>query len=230
MSQKRPKTVRFWLRELVFVSDRKPRAALVRIVDDDEGVRHALALLIRAAGLDVASYPSSEAFLSHSDPARPGCLVLDVKMPGMTGLELQALLHERGEPLPIIVISGQGDIPMAVEAIKAGALDFVEKPLQIGKFLALVRRAIALDADLRAERASRLFAQDHLAHLTPREREVLQRLVAGKLNKVIAAELGISTRTVELHRFHIMHKLEAHSLSDLVRMALTDEQGSQAVP
>ena len=212
------------------MGDRQPSAPLVRIVDDDAGVRNALALLVRAGGFRVDSYPSAEAFLGDYDPDRPGCLVLDVRMPGMTGLQLQAFLHERDDPLPVIMVSGQGDIPMAVEAIRAGALDFIEKPLQIGKLLPLVQRAIALDAELRAERARRSAAADRLSRLTPREREVLRGLVDGKLNKVIAAELGISTRTVELHHFHIMHKLGARSLSDLVRMVLTAEHSSQVAP
>jgi len=192
----------------------------VHIVDDDPGVRKALALLMRSAGLRVQTYQSARDFLDRYDPDRPGCMILDIRMPGMSGLELQQELVARHEPIPIIILSGHGDIPMAVRAIKGGALDFIEKPFQNGTLLSLVAAGLARDRAARAERARRHDIARRLALLTPRERQVMEHLVHGELSKVAAAELGISTRTVEIHRARILKKLGVRSISEVVRMTL----------
>ncbi len=192
----------------------------VHIVDDDAGVRRALALLMKSAGLHAQTHASAREFLSRYDPAEPGCIVLDIRMPGMTGLELQATLLARHDPIPVIILTGHGDIPMAVRAMKAGAVDFIEKPFQHGQLLALVEKSLERGEAARKEQAHRAEILQRLARLTPRERQVMEQLVQGKLNKVIAADLGISTRTVEIHRARIMRKLGARSLSTVARMAI----------
>jgi two-component system response regulator FixJ len=192
----------------------------VYVVDDDEGVRGALRFLLEAADIDVRLFESGVDFLRVSDDLAPGCIVTDVRMPEIDGLELVRRLKARGLPHPVIVITGHGDIPLAVEAMKAGARDFLEKPFDDEVLLGSIRAA--LDADehaAKAETAKRTF-ESLLATLSPREQEVLQGVVAGKLNKVIAHELGISPRTVEIYRANMMMKTRANSLSELVRMAL----------
>jgi two-component system, LuxR family, response regulator FixJ len=192
----------------------------VFIVDDDEEVRDALELLMQSIGLAAQSFASAQAYMDAFDPARPGCVVLDVRMKGMSGLELQRRLSE--EPLfpPIIVITGHGDVPMAVRAVKAGAVDFIEKPFNEQLLLDAVHRAIEQDAEQRGEASRLADITERLARLTPREREILDEVAAGKRNKVIAADLGISQSTVEAHRAKVMEKMEARSLSDLMRMLL----------
>jgi two-component system response regulator FixJ len=192
----------------------------VYIVDDDEGVRGALRFLLEAADIETRLFESAVDFLRLSDDLAPGCIVTDVRMPEVDGLELVRRLKARGLPHPVIVITGHGDIPLAVEAMKAGALDFLEKPFEDEVLLSSIHAA--LDADehaAKAEAAKRTF-EGLLASLSPREQEVLHGVVAGKLNKTIAHELGISPRTVEIYRANMMMKTRANSLSELVRMAL----------
>ena len=190
----------------------------VFIVDDDPAVRDAVSLLLRADGLTVAAFASAATFLESAAVQRPGCLVLDVRMPGMSGLDLQKQLQTRGCRTPILFMTGHGDVPMAIRAMKAGAFDFLEKPFQGETLLKRVREALALDARQRALQAIRAEAAARLALLSPREREVLDRVAAGQYNKVIAAELGISLSTVEIHRKRVMEKLQAESLSDLIQV------------
>jgi FixJ family two-component response regulator len=192
----------------------------VFVVDDDEAMRDALDTLIRSAGLKTALYASADEFLAGHDPEQPGCLVLDVRMPGMNGLELQQTLAEQGVNLPVIIITGHGDIPMAVEAMRAGALDFLEKPFREQDLLQRINQAIEQDANLRQEQARRAEIAARVASLTPREREIMDLVVAGKHNKAIASELGLSHKTVEFHRANIMEKTNANSVAELVRMAL----------
>ncbi len=192
----------------------------VFIVDDDEGVREAVSLLMESIGLAAESYPSAQAYLDAFDATRPGCLVLDVRMRGMSGLDLQQRLA--GEPLhpPIIIVTGHGDVPMAVRAVQAGAVDFIEKPFNDQVLLDAVHRALQRDAEVRGQAMRLADIKDRLQRLTPREREILDLIVAGRRNKVIAADLGISQSTVEAHRAKVMEKLDARSLSDLMRMVL----------
>lgn len=188
----------------------------VFVVDDDLSVRNSLRVLLECSGAIVTTYPSAEAFLR--DPrADNGCLLLDVKMPQMTGLELQAELTKRGAHIPIIFMSGHGDIKMAVAAIKAGAVDFLEKPFTPEALISSIHRALESKG---RETIAGGEVNDRIQSLTKRQREVFERVVRGETNKAIARELGISPRTVEIHRAQIMEKLKAHSLSQLVRMAL----------
>lgn len=196
----------------------------VFIVDDDEAVRDSLRWLMKSVGLAAETYPSAQAFLDSYDPQRPGCLVLDIRMPGMSGLDLQELLPERGVELPLIFISGHGDVPMAVRALKSGAFDFIEKPFNDQLLLERVQRAIEADAAQRRERSARADITARMALLTPREREVLDRVVAGASNKGISRDLGVSLKTVEAHRARVMEKLQAGSLTELVRLVLSVER------
>ena len=192
----------------------------VFVVDDDEAMRSSLKWLIESVGLQVECHASAEGFINSYYPGRSGCLLLDVRMPGMSGLELQEHFLEHQMKIPIIIITGHGDVPMAVRAVKAGAVDFIEKPFNDQLLLDAVHRAIEQDAEHRG-RASRLAdIQARVQRLTPREREILEWVVAGKRNKVIAIDLGISQSTVEAHRAKVMEKMEAASLSDLMRMML----------
>jgi len=190
----------------------------VHVVDDDYDVRESLTMLLRSLGLRAAAYGSAAEFLEAVGPDPEGCLVVDVRMPGMSGLELQAELARRGVPLPAIVITGHADVPMAVAAMKGGAVDFLQKPFSDQALLDRVHEALRHDAEWRARRASVGDLGTRLARLTPREREVLERVTAGKPNKIIARELNLSTRTVEIHRARVMEKMRARSLADLVRM------------
>jgi FixJ family two-component response regulator len=192
----------------------------VFIVDDDQEVREAIGLLMDSVGLAAESYPSAQDFLDAFDPARPGCLVLDVRMKGMSGLDLQQRLAEEPIRPPAIIITGHGDVPMAVRAVKAGAVDFIEKPFNDQVLLDAVHRAFEQDAEHRGQALRLADIQDRLERLTPREREILEQVVAGKRNKVISADLGITQSTVEAHRAKVMEKMEARSLSDLMRMML----------
>lgn len=192
----------------------------VFIVDDDDEVRAAIALLMESVGLPVRGYDSAQGYLEHFDAAHPGCLVLDVRMRGMSGLDLQALLAPLPLSPPIVIVTGHGDVPMAVRAVKAGAVDFIEKPFHDQALLDAVHRALAEDARRRGDAMAAADIDERLDRLTRREREVLEQIVAGSRNKVIAADLGISQSTVEAHRAKIMEKLEARSLSDLMRIVL----------
>ena len=200
--------------------DAKPT---VFIVDDDQAVRKALSLLIKSAGLEVETHTSAQAFLETYDPARPGCLVLDVRMPGMSGPELQEQLSARGITIPVIIITGHGDVPIAVRALKKGAVDFIQKPFDGEVLLERVRQAIELDAQMRREQARRAEVAARLARLTPREHQVMGLLVAGRGNKEIALALGLSRKTVDIHRAHIMMKLGIDSLVELLRMGLAHQ-------
>ncbi len=191
---------------------------VVHIVDDDEAVRHSLAFMLGSAGLSVRLYESARTFLDLLDPSAHGCLVTDVRMPDMTGIELLAEIKARAPYLPAIVITGHGDIPLAVEAMKAGAVDFIEKPFEDEVLLKAVEAALKkVDGDGDAQ-IQEVFIR--LATLSERERQVLEGLVAGQANKVIAAARGISPRTVEVYRANVMTKMQAKSLSELVRMAV----------
>jgi FixJ family two-component response regulator len=193
--------------------------ALIHVVDDDESLRTALLRLLEVAGFEARGYASTGEFLLHPQPDRPGCLLLDVRMPGPSGLDLQEALQRQGVSLPIVFLTGHADVTSSVRAMKAGAVDFLEKPVERGTLLAALRRALARDAIERAARdeAGRLRAR--FAALTPREREVFDRIVAGKLNKQIADELGTSERTVKAQRAQLMLKLGANSAAELGSLA-----------
>jgi two-component system response regulator FixJ len=192
----------------------------VHVVDDDEAVRDSLRVLLEASGFVVRTYDSAAVFLAAAAPALRGCALIDVRMPEIDGLELQQRLNERGIRLPVIVMTGQGDIPVAVRAMKAGAVDFLEKPFNEEELLAAVRRALEESQQLEELEFVARKAAGRLATLTPREREVLALLVNGLSTKAIAKELGTSPRTIEVHRSRVFEKLQAHSLPDLVRLTL----------
>jgi two-component system response regulator FixJ len=192
----------------------------VFVVDDDTAVRQGLRFMLRAAGYSVEAFPSARSFLEDYDPRRGGCLLLDVQMPQMTGLELQQRLNVRGWRIPVIFITGHGSVPLAIAAMKAGAFDFIEKPLREDTLLESIERALHWNDRAYEERLERATLEVRAALLTPREREVFELVARGEPNKVIARNLGISFRTVELHRAHIIEKLQARSLSDLIRMGI----------
>lgn len=194
--------------------------ASVFIVDDDEQVRSALTLLMESVGLNAESFASAQEYLDQFDPEKPGCLILDVRMPGISGLDLQARLTAEKIHPPIIIITGHGDVPMAVRAVRAGALDFIEKPFNNQVMLDSVHKAIETDAVQRGETSRLQDIEDRYNDLTPREREVLQCVIEGKRNKIIASELNISQSTVEAHRSKVMEKMGAESMSDLMRMSI----------
>ena len=201
-------------------------ADVVHVIDDDVDVRQSLAFLLTAAGFAVRVHESAVAFLTVLADAKEGCVITDIRMPQMNGLELQRRLGELKAGLPVIVMTGHGDVPLAVEAMKAGAVDFIEKPFDDEVLLSAVRAALARRARENARDARAIEIQDRIRRLSEREREVLERLVAGKPNKVIAFELGISPRTVEVYRANVMTKMQADSLSELVRMALMEHRAS----
>lgn len=188
------------------------------IVDDDEAILDALRLLLGMESIRVKTFTRARAFLDHYTPEQPGCLLLDIHIPGMTGLELQASLREIGAVLPIIFITGAGTIPMAVEAMKAGAYEFVEKPFDAERLTGCIRGALRRDAENREIIRQKQIIKDCIAKLTPREKQVMAAVVAGKANKVIADELGVSTRTVEIHRSHVMLKMQTKSAAKLATM------------
>ena len=193
---------------------------LVVIVDDDAAVRTSIEELMLSVGIDAAGFGSTRELLEAKLPERPGCLVLDVRMPGMSGLEMQQRLNLRGAMLPVIFITGHGDIPMAVEAMQHGAFDFLQKPFRDQELLDRVQRALARDAENRTRLRHTDRIRERLATLSPREREVLDLVTQGKANKMVAGDLGVSQRTVEIHRAHVMQKMEAGSLAELVRMMM----------
>lgn len=193
---------------------------LVHIIDDDDALRDSLEWLLESTGLKVASYPSAEAFLGAYNADMRGCLVLDIRMPGMSGLELHEKLKAQHSTLPVIFITGHGDVPMAVSALKKGAFDFIEKPFHDQDMLNLISQCLARERADRAHARQGADAQRRIEGLTPREREVLELIVAGRLNKQIADELGISIKTVEVHRARVMEKMGANSLAELVQHVL----------
>jgi len=203
----------------------KPREPqpTVFVIDDDEAVRASLRLLLKSVGLPATAYCSAPEFLSGYDARHPGCVVLDVRMPGMSGLELQQILNVRGATVPVIFITGHGDIPMAVEAMQHGAFDFLQKPFRDQDLLDRVQRALEKDHRTRQELKEKDHIRERLTSLTPREHEVLTLISRGKPNKVVAADLGVSQRTVEIHRARVMEKMGASSFAQLVRMVLDTE-------
>ncbi|HVO49982.1 MAG TPA: response regulator [Thermoanaerobaculia bacterium] len=197
----------------------KDRAPTVFAVDDEPATLKAIARLLRAAGWTVAPYASPAEFLERVDPDAPGCLVLDMSMPGMTGLEVQLALEARGVALPVVFLTGRADVPSSVKAMKRGAADFLTKPVDERDLLAAIERSVEKDAAARRDRAEVAEITERLATLTPREREVLARVISGKLNKQIAADLGTVEKTVKVHRGRVMAKMNASSVADLVRLA-----------
>jgi FixJ family two-component response regulator len=202
-----------------------PGTQKVFLVDDDEAVRDALQLLLSASGLQVQSFVSAESFLDYYQPEYPGCLLLDIRMPGMSGLQLQEVLLARGIRLPIIFITAHGDIPTAVDAVKKGAVQFIEKPFDDHRLLRLMFDALKLDAQTRRHTAADASLEARLVSLTRRERQVLDKVLAGKTSRAISAELFITVKTVEFHRGRIMQKLQVGSLRELFQMYL----GSRAL-
>ena len=203
------------------MSDQSFPKATVFVVDDDQAMRNSLKWLIESVGVLVESYASADEFLAHYQSGRSGCLVLDVRMPGMSGLELLEHLDRNNMKIPAVVITGHGDVPMAVRAMKSGAIDFIEKPFNDEALLDAIRRAIAFEQEQRSQYSEHRQVQERLAHLTPREREVMEMVTDGKSNKEIANALGVSAKTIEAHRARVMEKMQAGSLAELVRMALS---------
>ena len=190
----------------------------VFIVDDDAAIRFAMQALMDSVNLNHEIFASADEFLEKMTDQRPGCLVLDIRMPGLGGLELQEELIKRGNTLPIIFITGHGDVPMAVEAMQKGTVDFIQKPFRDQELLDRIREALATDEERREQQQHHAEVASRLDRLTNREREVFDLVVTGKPNKVIAYELGVSQRTVEIHRARVMEKMQARSLADLVKM------------
>ena len=193
----------------------------VFIVDDDAAIRFAMQALMDSVNLNHEIFASADEFLEKIAGQRPGCLVLDIRMPGLGGLELQGELIKRGNTLPIIFITGHGDVPMAVEAMQKGAVDFIQKPFRDQELLDRIREALATDEERREAQQHHAEVAHRLERLTNREREVFDLVVTGKPNKVIAYELGVSQRTVEIHRARVMEKMQARSLADLVKMHMS---------
>jgi FixJ family two-component response regulator len=200
----------------------------VYIVDDDEGIREGLSLLLETVGQRCELYSSALEFLESYDDSKGGCLVLDIRMPRMTGLDLQQKLNERGSRLPIIFITGHGDIPMAVEAMRRGALDFIRKPFREQELLDRINEALDWDTGQHKKLLDRQELVDKIHSLTEREREVFQRVADGEMNKVIGFDLGISERTVEVHRSQVMKKLGVRTLAQLVRVKIEAELAASA--
>jgi FixJ family two-component response regulator len=194
----------------------KDETPVIYLVDDDEAVRDSLGMLFRSIGLAHEAYPSAFDFLEHYDSKRLACLVADIRMPGLSGLELQQRLNEQRAEIPIIFITGHGDVPMAVSAMKSGAVDFIQKPFRDQDLIDRINKALERERERRKVRAQEDEIRGRIALLTPREKEVMQRVVRGQANKVIAMDLGVSQRTVELHRARVMRKLKMRSLAELV--------------
>jgi FixJ family two-component response regulator len=199
-------------------------------VDDDEAVRSSTKLLLKSVGLPAVTFASAQEFLDNYDPLQPGCVVLDVRMPLMSGLELHQLLNMRGAIIPVIFITGHGDIPMAVEAMQHGAFDFLQKPFRDQDLLDRVQKALEKDRVNRVQLREKTRIQERRESLTPREREILELMTRGKPNKVMAADLGVSQRTVEIHRARVMEKMGASSLAQLVRMVMDLDSSSADAP
>lgn len=197
----------------------KDRNATIFVVDDEPALLKAVARLLRSAGWDVVTFSSPREFLVRHDPETPGCLVLDLSMPGFSGLELQQALEKSGSFLPIVFLTGRADVPMSVQAMKRGAVDFLTKPVDDEDLLAAVRRAVEKNRVSRKDRSELAGIEGLLATLTPREREVLRHVISGRLNKQIAAELGTVEKTIKVHRARVMEKLKVTSLAEMVRLA-----------
>lgn len=200
------------------MSESKP---VVYVVDDDSAMRDALSCLIETVSIAVETFKSANAFLEHYSPGRPACLVLDVRLPGLGGLDLQEMLVARRDPIPVLLITGHGDVAMAVRAMKMGAVDFIQKPFNDQVLLDKIQKSVDLHR-LRMERyALSGDIDERIKRLSPREAQVMERVVVGESNRVIAAELGLSPKTIEVHRAHVMEKMKAKSLPELVRLRLT---------
>jgi len=207
-----------------------PEPALVHVIDDDDAVRDSLAVLLDSADLAVRTYDSALTFLAMAASLSAGCILTDVRMPDLDGLALQRRLNEAGVRLPVIVMTGHGDVPIAVAALKAGAADFLEKPFDDERLISAVRAALAASQQAQRQAASTADIIARIARLTPREREVLDLLVAGNPNKSIAYDLGASPRTVEVHRARVMEKMGARSLAELVRMVIAVSHAATTRP
>lgn len=203
------------------MNQNQEKAPTVFIVDDDPAIRFAMQALMDSVNIEHEIFASGDEFLENVADERAGCLVLDIRMPGLGGLELQDELVKRGTTLPIIFITGHGDVPMAVDAMQKGAVDFIQKPFRDQDLLDRIREALKTDQERREEQQKHAEVAERLARLTNREREVFDLVVTGKPNKVIAYELGVSQRTVEIHRARVMEKMQARSLADLVKMHMT---------
>jgi len=197
----------------------EPAEGIVHVLDDDASVRAALVRLLRAAGYEARAHASPASYLLELPTDAPRCLILDVRMPGASGLEIQEALARRGESVPIVFLTGHGDIPMSVQAMRAGAVDFLTKPVRREPLLNAVHTALSRDAARKSDRSAMDDVKARFETLTPREREVFEGVVAGKLNKRIAVEIGMAERTVKAHRAHLMGKMKVVSVADLVRMA-----------
>jgi FixJ family two-component response regulator len=195
------------------------QSATVFVVDDDPSVRRALARLLRAGGYETRSFGSAQSFLTDQDIQTPGCLLLDIAMPELNGIELQRRLTDAAYPHPIVFLTGEGDIGTCAEAMKRGAVDFLTKPIEEARLLAAVEQALKLDRVRRVAAATHRILEQRLVSLTKRERQVLEHVVAGRLNKQIAADLGTCEKTIKVHRAHVMAKMQARSLAELVRLA-----------
>ncbi len=202
----------------------------VYLVEDDDAVRDAVSLLLRSAQLHVEAFADAETFLASYSPDIPACLVLDARLPKMSGLELQEHVKAAGWNLPIVLVTGHGDVPMATRALKAGAVDFIQKPIDDQILLSSISMALKLAEETADAEARRMKIEARLGLLTPRERQVMELIVGGASNKVVASELGISHRTVEIYRRNVMEKLDARSLPDLVRMADGARPGQSTAP
>ncbi len=206
-------------------SQQGEQQGVVFIVDDDEALRDSLRWLLESVRLKVETHDSANSFLQSYYPGQSGCLLLDVRMPGMSGLELQEQLESRDVRLPVVIMTGHGDVAMAVRALKAGAMDFIEKPFDDELLLASIQRALLLDVEQRKSRATQAEILARLAQLTRREHQVMELVTIGKANKQIASELNVSAKTVEAHRAHVMEKMQANSLAELVRMSMLASGG-----
>lgn len=202
--------------------------SMVLVVDDDSGVRNAMRSLLKSVGLESTLFSSAQEFLAAYQPSQAGCLVLDIRMPGMSGLELQQQLNLRGATIPVIFMTGHGDIPMAVEAMQHGAFDFLQKPFRDQDLLDRIQRALVKDQELRKSLGEHARIKAHLDSLTPREREVLDLMTQGKQNKAIAQDLDVSPRTIEIHRARVLEKMNAQSVAELVRMVMEVNQAGHA--
>ncbi len=194
---------------------------IVYVVEDDEAVRDSLEMMLVSMEHKVETFPTANEFLEQYDESMAGCIVLDIRMPGMDGMELQKALNGKNSILPIIFVTGHGDVPMAVEAMQQGAIDFIQKPYREQELLEKIKAALELDAEQRASLIEKKEIQSKLEELTPRENEIMDMMIDGNANKVIAIDLDISQRTVEIHRSRVMHKMGTHSLAHLVRMIMS---------
>jgi FixJ family two-component response regulator len=206
-------------------ADTGTEAGMVYIVDDEEAVRDSIALLLRSVGIRSRTFGDPREFLDSYRSEQRGCLVLDIRMPRMGGMEVQQELNRRGWSIPVIFVTGHGDVPMAVEAMRAGAVDFLQKPFKDDELIRRVQKALEQDAQQREQLSTLEQLRSRHDSLTPREREIAQRLAAGEANKAVAIDLGLSERTVELHRAHIMQKMGARGLAQLVQMLIQLKPG-----